>query len=143
MWFSKKLKSLSFGIPMIWREQQNHYDDCYFCMTNVRGFNKANRHKIVYPNLSSALRPVPHSHDVPVPVPHEEHQPEVDIESDSENEEGAACMYVPPLHHAPKPLTQDELNDFTKDLYLSKSSAQLLGSRLSEKNLLAPGTTYA
>ena len=29
------------------------------------------------------------------------------------------------------------------DLYLSKSSAQLLGSSLSEKNLLAPGTTYA
>ena len=34
------------------------------------------------------------------------------------------------------------LNDLTRDLYLSKESAQLLGSRLRENNLLAPQTTF-
>ena len=30
MWYQKKLKSLPFGVPMVWREQQNHHNDCYF-----------------------------------------------------------------------------------------------------------------
>ena len=42
----------------------------------------------------------------------------------------------------PVPLTQAELNDLTRYLTLSKESAQLLGSRLREKRLLAPGTTF-
>ena len=44
--------------------------------------------------------------------------------------------------HESKPLTQLQLNDRTRDLNLTKASAQLLGSRLRECNLLAPGTTY-
>lgn len=35
-----------------------------------------------------------------------------------------------------------ELNDPTRDLSLSKDSAQLLGSRLQEERLLAQGTTF-
>jgi hypothetical protein len=40
------------------------------------------------------------------------------------------------------PLTQAELNDLTRDLCLSKERSQLLGSRLREKHLLAPETTF-
>ena len=32
------------------------------------GFNKKNKSKIEYPNLLSAIRPMPHSADIPVPV---------------------------------------------------------------------------
>ena len=39
-------------------------------------------------------------------------------------------------------LTRDQLNDPTRDLILTKESAQLLGSRLRENNLLALSTTY-
>ena len=39
-------------------------------------------------------------------------------------------------------MTQAELNDPTQDLNLSKESAQLLGSPLREKHLLAPGATF-
>ena len=93
MWSSRELKP--FGIPMIWREQKNHYDDCYFCMTNIRGFNKANKYKIVYPNLPSALRPAPHSDDVPVPVSCDKSQDfDTNVESDCESEEGTACTIV-------------------------------------------------
>lgn len=42
----------------------------------------------------------------------------------------------------PKLMTQYELNDLTRDLCLSKESAQLLGSRLKDNNLLAPETTF-
>ena len=41
-----------------------------------------------------------------------------------------------------EPLTYAELIDLTRDLILSKNSAQLLGSRFKEKHLLAPGTTF-
>ena len=44
--------------------------------------------------------------------------------------------------HEPKPLTQFQLNDLTRDLNLTKESIQLLGSWLRECNLLAPGTMY-
>ena len=54
---------------MVWREAQNHADDCYFCLTNITGFNATSRKKIKYPNLRSTLRPVSHSDDLPVPTP--------------------------------------------------------------------------
>ena len=42
---------LAFGVPMVWREQVNHCDDCYFCLCKVSGYNKKNKKNIVYPNL--------------------------------------------------------------------------------------------
>ena len=67
-WTKGKRKSLSFGIPMVWREQQNHFDDCYFCLINLKGINKKNKHTLQYPNIQSAIRPVPHCEDIPVPI---------------------------------------------------------------------------
>lgn len=64
-WFSRKIKSMPFAVPMIWREPTNHATDCYFCMTNVKGMNKKNKNKIKYPDIPSAIRPVPHSDDRP------------------------------------------------------------------------------
>ena len=42
MWTKGKTKSFRFGVPMVWREQKNHFHDCYFCMVDLKGFN---RHK--------------------------------------------------------------------------------------------------
>ena len=39
--------------------------------------------------------------------------------------------------------TQAQLNDLTRDLCLSKESAQLLGSRLIEHNMLASTTIFS
>ena len=30
-WKNDKRNSLKFGVSMIWREPQNHHNDCYFC----------------------------------------------------------------------------------------------------------------
>ena len=32
----KKIKSLSFGISMVWREGKDHVTDCHFCVTNLQ-----------------------------------------------------------------------------------------------------------
>ena len=60
---------MSFGVPMVWREPKGHGNNCYFCSSNVSGFNMKNKHNIQYPNLPSAIRPILHQPDVPVPTP--------------------------------------------------------------------------
>ena len=67
-WTKGKEKHLPFGIPMLLIESKNHFDDCYFCMVNVMGCKKSDRHLLNYKNLESAIRPVPHCSDVPLPI---------------------------------------------------------------------------
>ena len=42
MWANRKTKSFRFSVPMIWREPKNCFDYCYFCMVDLKRFN---RHK--------------------------------------------------------------------------------------------------
>jgi len=99
----------------------------------------------VYPNIHSALRPVPHGEGISAPVPPKE----LTIDSDDEDEgESTSASPEPPastephVSHgrssAPQPhiLTQDELNNLVRDLELSKSRAKLLGSGLKQWDLL-------
>jgi hypothetical protein len=69
--YDGKRKAMPFAILMQWHEQKNHYDDCYFCMVSVAGYNKKKKKKkgITFPNLLSAIRPVPDGPDLPVPSP--------------------------------------------------------------------------
>ena len=146
-WTKKVRKSLRFGIPMVWREPKNHFDDCYFCSVSTKGINRKNRNSLVYPNLESAIRPIPHCSEVPVPV--FESLPELElpgIEEDrasvlsTDSSETTASDVDFTLSSPPQLFSQRELNDLTRDLNLSKESSELLASRLKEKNLLQPGT---
>ena len=38
LWMKGK-KHFSFGVPMVWREPQNHLSDCYFCAVKTTGKN--------------------------------------------------------------------------------------------------------
>ncbi|KAJ8737977.1 hypothetical protein PYW08_000577 [Mythimna loreyi] len=38
-WVSGQRSRMRFGVPMQWKEQKNHFDDCYFCCVNLRGVN--------------------------------------------------------------------------------------------------------
>ena len=67
-WTKKDRKLFRFGIPMVWREPKNHFDDCCFCAVNTKEINRKNRNSLVYPNLESAIRPIPHCNEIPVPV---------------------------------------------------------------------------
>jgi hypothetical protein len=68
-WYDGKWKAMPFAMPKQWREQKNLYDVCYFSVVNVAGYNKKNIKGITYPNLLSAIRPVPHGPDLTVPSP--------------------------------------------------------------------------
>ena len=144
--WTKGKKHFTFGVPMVWREPKNHSDDCYFCSVNVSGLTSKTRSSIQYPNLPSALQPIPHSNELPVPV-----FKALEI-SDSEND------FVPTEDTKdidedfnapgrsggiPQLFTQADLNDLVRDLNLPKNSAELLTSRLKDRNLLAPGTVVS
>ena len=75
---------MPFAVPMAWRETSNHTTDCYFCMASpVSGdITKKKKWTIVYPNIPSALPPVPHGEGISVP----ESPKEFTIDSDDEDE---------------------------------------------------------
>ncbi|UYV83317.1 hypothetical protein LAZ67_23000493 [Cordylochernes scorpioides] len=92
---------MPFAVPMIWREPEDHSSDCYFCLTKTTGITSKSRHTVEYPDLPSAMRPVPHSDILPVP-------PENVIFSDDDSDRReqqsedtnfeAENIYLPPLH---------------------------------------------
>ena len=45
-----------FTSPTSWREPQNHIDDCYFCLTDVKGYSSKWKDSIIYPNVSSVTK---------------------------------------------------------------------------------------
>lgn len=42
-----------FSVPMIWREPQDNFSDCYFCIVKASGYNRKNTFKIEYLSLPS------------------------------------------------------------------------------------------
>ena len=149
-WRKGQKKSMPFGVPMIWREQSNHLTECYFCITKVKGFSKKNKTNIQYPNLASAIRPVPHCPEIPIPKPPDTSYYSVsnsDVMSSSDvlDADYNYCNeYV--CHNdmkTPKLMSQFYLDDLVRDLGLSKICAEVLGSRLHDLNMLAPGVQFA
>ena len=123
-----------FGIYKILRNLLLHF----ICM-NFTGVNKKSKHHVVYSDIPSTRKTVPHGPEIPVPSAPKD----IDIaeESDTELEDMDTSASIPNKNKA-MALSQTQLNDITRDLRLSKESAQLLRSHLDESNLLASGTTY-
>ena len=106
------------------------------------GVNRKNKQHLKYPDVPSAIKPVPHGPGIPVPEPPGKIS-EMECSSSTESKESNQDTWnAVQSTLEPKPLTQFQLNNLTQDLNLTKESAQLLGSRLRECNLLAPSTTY-
>jgi hypothetical protein len=68
---NRRKMALPFNISMMWLEPKNQVDDWYFFFISVTGFSAKNKHKIVYPNLNSEMRPISHDDNLPVPEPPE------------------------------------------------------------------------
>ena len=108
----------------------------------ISGVNRKSKQHVKYPDVPSAIKPVPHGPGIPVPEPRGEIG-EMERSSSTEREESDQDTWnAEQSTLEPMPLTQFQLNDLTRDLNLTKESAQLLGSRLRECNLLAPSSTY-
>jgi hypothetical protein len=65
----KRFTLYAFASPMVWRESTDHVSDCYFCLTSITCVTAKYKQTIQYPNLSSAMRPLPHSAELLVPKP--------------------------------------------------------------------------
>ncbi|UYV72104.1 hypothetical protein LAZ67_9001822 [Cordylochernes scorpioides] len=106
---------MPFAVPMIWR------------------------HTVEYPDLPSAMRPVPHSDILPVPQP-----PENiifgDDDSDRREQQLDDTKFEAGASSEPHLLTQGDMNDLVRDLDLSKKQSEPLGSGLKGWNLLHKGT---
>ena len=137
---------MPFAVPMVWREQSDHVTDCYFCMTNIKGFSRKNKSKISYPVCRSAIKPVPHDPDLPVPQPPTEKEDTLSVgegaSTSTESEEEDLIESDPSFQHESSPLliNPERLNDLVRDVHLSKENAEV---RLQQWNLLEPGTTIS
>ena len=110
----------------------------------MTGFNASSRKKIKYPNLWSAMRPLPHSDDLPVPTPpvnkdllssSDEEMPSREDSAESISLEDIESTYSGTIGNEPHWITQD-LNDLARYLYLSKQQLELLASWLKQWNLV-------
>ncbi|GFG32104.1 hypothetical protein Cfor_06874 [Coptotermes formosanus] len=130
------------------QQWQQHWDRCvaaqgdYFESLRT-GFSAKNKHKLMYPNLYSAMRPIPHDDHLQVPEPPENglaFLEQMECEDGSSPEairHSSDDQYVPEQRTSEsKRFNQQELNDLIRDLPLSKDKTELLASRLKERNLL-------
>lgn len=138
-----------FSFPMIWREPENHIDDCYFCLVSTIGFNAKNRSDISYPSVTSVTMPIRGNIlEASVGRGIEENEsmevneeiPEPHASTNSADGESNLEEVDDENRKASKMFNQQELNDLVRDLGLSKENAELLASRLKEKGLLTKNT---
>ena len=123
---------------MVWGEPKNHTDDCYFCLTPPikAGLSMKKIVTFKYPNLPSAIRPIPDSNSLPVPTPPQSYELETENEGRKEleieeKEENRHSTSNDPdfvlTDDAPHRFSQAELSDLVQDLDLSQEKAELLG----------------
>lgn len=135
-WCKGTTKKMPFGTPMVWMEPTNHAVDCYFCLTQLKGFSEKSKRSIKYANVPSVIKPQPHSDELPVPECPVNLIQTVKVDSsstDSENSEDPE--YVPKCASEPLLLNQTRLNDLIRELNLPIDKAELLTSRLKQWNL--------
>ena len=85
--------------------------------------------KIVYPSIPSSIAPVNHGTELPIPQPPTTHSisSTSSEDDDADFEVDTNCSSKDP--HFPN---QDELDDLSRDLGLTKAKAEILSSRLKE-----------
>ncbi|KAG7165677.1 Cubilin-like 4, partial [Homarus americanus] len=95
--------------------------------------NRKNKHHVKYPDVPSAIKPVPHGPGIPIPTPPENYRDMIldddhDIDEDIE-ETDASSTYLPTASaKEPIPFSQAELNDLTRDLLRHRLKYLLLPS---------------
>jgi hypothetical protein len=109
------------------------------------GITKTKKWTMVYPSIPSSRRPVPHGEGISFPEPPNCFTIDSDEKDEGKSTSGSPeppASIEPPVSHGrssaqqPHILTQAELNDIVLDRELSKSKAELLGSRLKQWKLL-------
>ena len=141
-WLHGSHKSMPFAIPRIWREPQNHLNDCYFCAVDkaIRFQTIKKRKTYQYPDLPSSIAPVAHSSQYPVP-----NAPGISIKDEDEGSSSESDYDLSDDDTSPHFPNQSDMDDLVRDLDLSKTSAEVLISRLKDWKLLdksCKGSSY-
>jgi len=113
---------------MLWKVPSNHGTDCYFrMMLPIQNDMSMKKSTLVYPNIPSAIRPVPHGEGHPVPEPPDNFAMNSDDEdsvfSNSEEQQPSASRIadnLPSTDLSNHKMTEGELNDLIRDLKLPK-----------------------
>jgi len=143
-WVKEKGRCLPFGVPMVWRVPSNHGTNCYFCMMHPIQDDMSMKKKltIVYPNIPSAIRPAPYGDGLPVSEPPDNFSvysdDEHSVSSNSEKLQPSTSRVadnLPSTGFSNHKITDGELSDI-RDLRFSKKKAELLASRLQQRNLI-------
>lgn len=130
----KKTKSEKFisqplpiSFPMIWHHQIFHKpQDCYFCQTNITGYQYKNRDSIKYANVLTVAKPVLSA----IKCNETSHK-----QSDDESENEECDMEYLPKSAEPHFVTNGDFCDLVRDLKLSWRQTEVLGSRLKQWNI--------
>jgi len=95
---------------------------------------------LVYPNIPSAIWPVPHGNGLPVPELLDSFamysDNEASVSSNSEEQQPPASRDLPSTDSSNHKITEGKLSDLIRDLKLPKNKAELLASGLQQWNLL-------
>lgn len=129
-------------MPMLWRAPLCHVTDCYFCLSKKTGVGKNIRW--TYAAVSTVNFPVPFSEEPVDPQPSvsrwASNNEAIDPTSNPETVETTSeCESTYTLHGGQRLCSQAELNDWVRELKLSKEDAELHASRMKQFGFLAPG----
>jgi len=107
------------------------------------GMSTKKQSTLLYPNIPSAIRPVPHGDGLPVPEPLDNfamHSDNEDSVSSNNKEQPPSASrhadYLPSKDSSNHKITEGKFRDLIRDLELPKIKAELLASKLQQWNLL-------
>lgn len=132
----KNRHKLKYVRPTIWLRRTEHSSECcYFCSTKFVGFRYTTREQIDYADVESVIKAQVSSDTA-------------SSENISTNEEMAIEMlsirepspseFLPSLCcESPHFVTQADFNDLVRDTKISKETAEIIGSRLKQWNLVS------
>lgn len=141
-----------FSSPMVWQYQLYHKpEDCYFCQTNVTGYNYKTRNNIKYADVLTVSKPVPFNDSVTIIETNELNCNNSDLPTDfSECEnsdlptdfsecENSDTEFLPVTSHSSAKLhliTSADYKDIIRDFKLSSRQSEGLASRLKQWNVV-------
>lgn len=153
-----KNRQIQYFTPMVWNRPVAHPRDCYFCQTVIpKGSNKTKK-TIIYPNHTSAVKPVPLSletenaaastsagneeseenlFDLPIGDVHDEDLPDEleKCEIASHSSHSSDDEYIPKQRSKRKhiiKIEQEDMDDIVRDADCSKIGAEILASRIKD-----------
>ena len=131
---------------MIWREPNYHFHEYYFCLVDLKGFNRHQEKISHYSELESSGRPMPYCEEASVTEFSD--LPDVFMvydafykEVESSASDGSRSVFERSSSSIPEQFKKEELSDLIRDLNLSKEGAEVLASRFKDKICLRTGAS--